>query len=134
MLPFKGAIFIAFNFVRLISIVSLLITFSAVIYLINQDSKAYHKVQQSSRFASYRDDYYYFPDTQVSTSTWGLFWLEFDRFNILVTCLVGVASEVSFRKVSKFFNLFLPILGSSFSTAPLGILQMMVSCKDGTRQ
>lgn len=127
MLPLKGIIFITFNLIRLISIVSLLVTFSAVIYLINEDSKAYYAVERSSHFESYRNDYYYFPDTQVATSTWGLFWLEFDRFNILVLCLVGVASELSFGNVAKVFNLFLPILGPSFSTAPLGIMQMIVS-------
>lgn len=127
MLPLKGIIFIALNAIRLLSIISLLFVFSSVIYLINQDSKTYDSLVKSPDFDSYKDEYCYFPDSEVPTSTLGLFWLEFDRFNILVLTLLGVASELSFGAMNNFFAYFLPILGPNFSTAPLGVIQVMVS-------
>jgi hypothetical protein len=92
MLPLKGVVFIALNLVRLISIISLILVFAAVISLIAQDSKAYYAIQKAGNLQTYSDEYCYFPDTEVPTSTWGLFWLQLDRFIILCIALLGVAS------------------------------------------
>jgi hypothetical protein len=130
MLPLKGVIFILLNVVRVLSILSLLFVFSSVIYLINEDSKAYHDVSSSPDFNTYKDEFCYFPDSEVPTSTGGLFWLEFDRFNILCITILGIASEISLGRMNNFFAYFIPILGPSFCTAPLGIIQMIVSASN----
>lgn len=127
MLPLRGIIFLLLNAVRTISIVSLILLFAAVITLMVQDSKAYFALRQTSRFATYSNEYCYFPDTEVPTSTWGLFWLQLDRFYILMIAIICALSEITIPIIRKTYDRFLPILGTPFSTAPLGIIQMMTS-------
>ena len=95
MLPLKAGVFLLLNAVRLLSIVALLLVFSAVVLLMAQDARAYHAVVQAGKLQDYTEEFCYFPDSDVPTTTWGLFWLQLDRFLLLCVALLGVASGAS---------------------------------------
>lgn len=92
MLPLKAIVFLLLNAVRLLSIVALLLVFSSVVLLMAQDARAYHAVVQAGKLQDYTEEYCYYPDSDVPTTMWGLFWLQLDRFLLLCVALLGVAS------------------------------------------
>lgn len=143
MLPLKGLVFVGLNLLRALSIVTTLLVFSATIRLMVNDSKAYNIVKSSDTLDAVKSECDYIPDTDIPSTTWGLFWAQLNRSWILCLCVICVLSG-KFRKkirivadpkqlescmgpLEQIFNSSIPILGPSFSTVPLGFIQIMVS-------
>lgn len=127
MLPVKGMIFIGLNVLRLISMISLLLVFSSTILLMVNDSNAYYRLRREDLLQSTGVECDYYPESDVPTTTWGIFWIQLDRFWILCLCWLCFFSEFGLKIISSFFFHFIPILGPSFSTTPLGIIQVILA-------
>lgn len=127
MLPIKGIIFIGLNVLRAISMIAMILVFSSTILLMVNDSNTYYRLQNLDLLQTSKDDCDYYPESDVPTTTWGIFWIQLDRFWILCLCVTCFLSEIGIKLISAFFHKFIPILGPSFGTMPLGVIQVMIA-------
>ncbi|MCO5585020.1 hypothetical protein L7F22_038952 [Adiantum nelumboides] len=127
MLPVKGIIFIGLNALRLISMIALILVFCSTISLMANDSRTYNRLRREDLLQSTGDECDYYPESDVPTTTWGIFWIQLDRFWIICLCILCFLSDLSIKIISSFFQNYIPILAPSFGTMPLGIIQIIIS-------
>ncbi|PWN37008.1 uncharacterized protein FA14DRAFT_176310 [Meira miltonrushii] len=127
MLPVKGIIFIGLNVLRTISMIALILVFSSTILLMVNDSNTYYRLRNQDLLQTSQDECDYYPESDVPTTTWGMFWIQLDRFWILCLCITCFFSEFGIKFTSMFFHKYIPILGPSFGTMPLGVIQVIIS-------
>ncbi|PWN44079.1 hypothetical protein IE81DRAFT_282521, partial [Ceraceosorus guamensis] len=118
--------FIGLNALRLLSVCILLLTVAALIDLMVIDAKAINELSAEEK-SDVEEDCSYFAGTSVPTHVWGLFWCQLNRTFLIILAFIGLASELNWGGLAeRFFNHNIPMLSSSFSTMPLGVLEIMI--------
>lgn len=92
MIPIKGFVFIGLNLLRLLSLLALVFVFASTIMLMVRDTKAYGTLRQQGSLSESIDSCDYFPESDVPTTTWGVFWTQLGRFWVLILCIACFGS------------------------------------------
>jgi hypothetical protein len=83
--------FVGLNFLRLVSVSSLILVFAAVIDIMVLDARAIKALSADERTQAL-EECDYFGDTSVPTHVWGLFWVQLQRFFLLLLLIACFCS------------------------------------------
>ncbi|EPQ28503.1 uncharacterized protein PFL1_03806 [Pseudozyma flocculosa PF-1] len=118
--------FVGLNLVRILSLVSMVLVWVAILVMMIQDGQDFNDA--SLRAQADEQDCTYIPGTEVPTHVWGIFWAELHRALLLVVVAIAILSEVSWGNLrDRVFPIHMPMLGPDWSVAPLGTLQVFVA-------
>ncbi|KAK1925779.1 hypothetical protein DB88DRAFT_539192 [Papiliotrema laurentii] len=121
----SGPVFIALNALRLLSIVALILAFSANIVTMSSDIKAIKAAHHSPNDVDIDCDYVEY--STVPDQTAGAFWSILNRLFILFECILLTLSEVGVPK--RLFEDYIPILGPAYGLGGLGVFQALIGAQ-----
>ncbi|KAH6894937.1 hypothetical protein BKA70DRAFT_1319105 [Coprinopsis sp. MPI-PUGE-AT-0042] len=130
MIPTRKLYFIGLNAVRALSVVSLILVFSATILNMVNNVKAVNAFEAAKIDANSTDiqellDCEYIEGSTVPNQPAGVFWAIVASLLVIFQIIILFLSEVSWPMA--FFDRFFPVLGTEFGLGALGIFQALIS-------
>ncbi|KAF8811275.1 hypothetical protein BYT27DRAFT_6462146 [Phlegmacium glaucopus] len=116
--------FIYLNFVRALSIISLVLVFSSTIMVMVTNVKAVN-VFEAHKAHSTMIGCNYIVGSTIANQPAGVFWAINASLSIIFQTIILFLSEISCSMA--FFDRFFPVLGSSFGLGVLGLFQCLIS-------
>ncbi|KAH8827345.1 hypothetical protein DL96DRAFT_1498914 [Flagelloscypha sp. PMI_526] len=127
----RGYVFIGLNFIRTLSIVSILLVFSSTIFVMVTNIKAVNAFEIALRNNSTEieemEECDYIMGSTVPHQAAGVFWSVVSSLFLLFQSVVLLLSEVEWP--ISFFDQYFPVLGSGFGLGALGVFQCLMGAQ-----
>jgi len=132
MLPLRGYTFLFLNAARILSSIALILVFSSNIVTLVHDLRAVERFGQAvidaqgSNSTQSLLDANYISDSTVPNQPAGVFWAVLNRLLIIGQVFLLILSELEWKRIKNWFDLYFPVLGPNFGVGAFGVMQCLI--------